>query len=881
MTIQSFSQAGVQVSHQDQKPAPGSLGSTGNLRFKPKQGGTPRISRFGVLRARIENLLARLKIAVSWVSKEIRAQRKAVIQSRANSLRIASLLGALTAQANDSKAQRGIARELVQICKRIGKDKHAAGEGLSVLLGRGGKALSAHLSALNDVDLHALRLGVLGQPGIREKVLAQVESFGKQGEFKDQAEAILSEIKGIVDQQLAVNVVHGPLAELDRALSPVSVDGTTQPVDGQELADKLIKLSGALAMVDASNKLFRLSSNEGVMEKCETPEQNPQGQSMLEVYLGSLSRDRALELFAAFRADKLVEADQALSQGVGETEKKQALAMLESLRTALGREMQARANWEEIAARVDLARSGDDRNLAIRVLCDTDALLAETEQVYGWVPKDMNEYARNVIGHAQEVLRDVKNNPNGPLNEASLRRLDPASLEKLRQAARLHDLGLQLDASADAAQRRVLALGWQTVQGMNDVFQAMTGDSVDVRALVLKLRELSRVEALRIQELNALGLNGPGMEELGDLAEQAVDELRRAATPEQWRAMQSGMFELKRQEEEFARVEQALGEVVEYARVEQPLDKSVSVDDYKVGGQQIMAQIGTTRRLLSSMSGALEEAFRPQRMGGLSSRPRPLAVSALPDAFYQALQTQYEVAYDPRKGTVAVLLTDSVRAQTVPQLEETPDVKEHLPKTLNLSVNGVQQAYTASHQFIADTLSRPCATFSVRGAGANGQLLSFTWPSFAEMDKETRSRVLEEAVDALGQVAGPAFEALSRIMNQQIYAGLLNGVTNLGPGGPYRLDSGSALRPYGGQNLHCDVVRDDDGSFTIGFRARISLVHGGDVLEGGDVPRYALLNKEVSWAEVEFTLKASPDGLRFDMVGLPQFRHHLDVVGFV
>lgn len=884
MTIQSFSQAGVQVSHQGQKPAPGSLGSTGNLRFKLKQGGTPRIGRFDVLRSRIGNLLARLKVAVSRATQEIRAQRKAVIQSRADSLRIGSLLGRLTASAKDGKAQRRIARELVQLCKQINKDRPAAGDGLGVLSGTKRQALSAHLYALNDVDLHALRLGALGQPGMRDKVLAQVESFEKQGDcLKEQAEAILSQIKAAVDQRLAESALGGPLAELDRALSPAAADGTIPPVNGQELADKLIKLSSVLAMVDESDQSFRLSRREDIMQECEAPQRSPRVRSMLDVYLGTLSRDDVQGLGAAFRADKLEAAQQALAQVGAEAESKQALAMLESLRAAVGSEMQARAAWEGIAARVDLARSSGDRDLAYQALCDTDALLAETEQAYGWVSKDMAEYARNVVGHARETLRDVKNNPNGPLNDASLRRLDPASLEGLRRSARLHALGLQLEASADAAQRRVLALGWQTVQGMNDVFQAMSGDPVDMAMYMQKLRELSRVEALRLQELNALRLDGSGSEKLEDLARLAVEELRRGLTPVQRQTLLSNMLQLKRQEEEFARAGQAVGDIVDYALVEQPaLGESISVDDYKVGGRQISMQLDTTRRLLSSMFDALDEAFRLQGAGGPSSSSMSSGAGTLPDAFYYALQTQYEVAYDPQKKEAAVLTTDSARACLAPGLVKTPDPSAHIREEVTLPVGGAQKTFAVSRQFIADTVTRPSATFSVRGTGADGQLLSFTWPNYAGMDGETRKRLVGEAMDVLDQVAGPALEALTRMLNQQIYAGLLESVPKLGLDGPFRLEDGSVCTgPGGGQELHYDVVRDADGEFTIEFRARISPVNSGSTMSADGTEKYAMFNGEVSWVEAGFTLRASADGLQFNMVGLPQFRHHLEVVGFV
>lgn len=859
MTIQSFGQAGVQVSHQDQKPAPGSLGSTGNLRFKPKQGGTPRISRFGVLRARIGNLLARLKIAVSWVSKEIRAQRKAVIQSRANSLRIASLLGALTAPAGDGKAR--IVQGLAQICKQINKNEDLKGGNLDSMLG-GREALSIHLRQLSDMDLHALRDGVLSHLDFREEILTEM------GALREQAGKILNQIKTAADQRIAKDVVQAPLSELDKLLSPLPVDGQIPPVDGQALAEKLIIFSNSLAMVQTTNKSFELSENNGVVVELNAGEDTPQSLSMLESYLGSLPQDQVQELLAAFNSSKLEEAEQALAQLTSEPEQKQALAMLESIRRAFEREIieRSRESWVNVELALYQAEYSGSRAAVSEALCKLNAVLVETEQTYGWLPKAMVEETKMWFKDGLEKFRDVKNNPNGPLNEASLRRLDDVSVGNLRHATRLHSLGLQLEAPTDAGQRRIQALGWQTVESMKNVFQAMTGESLDITVFLQKVRDLSGVEVLRVRELKALGFDDSDVNEFEEFGRLALEELQRAVDPEQLGAVQSHMFQLKRQAEEFARIEKALVEVV-------------SLADYKVGGQQIMAQLGATKQLLRSMSGALEEAFNLQNADSVPSESASLDASTLPDAFYRVLQTQYGVAYDPQEGKAAVLLTDSVRALMVPRLEIIPNANSsgHIPKKITLPVNGIEKTFTVSHQFFNDAIDRPDTYFSVRGVAPDGQLLSFTWPYFTKMDTDDRIRCLGSAMNVFDQIAGPALEALTRIVNQQIYPGILEGEILMGQNAPFRLADGTICSAFGAQKLHFEFISNVDDSFSLAIRARAN-AGLGEIRQADGKKLFVRYDSETSWTETEYTLKVSSDGLRIEVEGLPQFRYHLDVV---
>lgn len=109
MTIQTPTQTGARILPL-QKYAPGPLGAVGKLRYMPQQRGTAPVGR---ARAFLHDSFPEdLRLSVGGDSAKARARLERCMEVRENSRRIGSLLGSLSAPANDARALSRIAKEL-------------------------------------------------------------------------------------------------------------------------------------------------------------------------------------------------------------------------------------------------------------------------------------------------------------------------------------------------------------------------------------------------------------------------------------------------------------------------------------------------------------------------------------------------------------------------------------------------------------------------------------------------------------------------------------------------------------------------------------------------------------------------------------------------
>jgi hypothetical protein len=212
-----------------------------------------------------------------------------------------------------------------------------------------------------------------------------------------------------------------------------------------------------------------------------------------------------------------------------------------------------------------------------------------------------------------------------------------------------------------------------------------------------------------------------------------------------------------------------------------------------------------------------------------------------------------------------------MRARLAPHLEEPVNVSVHPTHTVTLPVRGTDTEFSVSSSFFKDGVERPSISLSVRGPGLDGSVVRSSWPDGVPQDR--RGEAMGEALDALTRIAGPAAEPLTRLMNQQLGAGILKGLQDMEQDSPFKLEDGSVVMPVGSGRFHFDVERSEDGSFRIGAVMTIP-VKDAVGLDRNGVGMPVAMDPSVSWAQVRVVLSVSPDGQQVRMSEPPQFRHH-------
>lgn len=567
----------------------------------------------------------------------------------------------------------------------------------------------------------------------------------------------------------------------------------------------------------------------------------------------------------------------------------QAFVMLDHLRASLAGRIRAQflPELRQLHAWLAQAVNAQDRLSAAKALCILNAVVNRSRQAYGPLPEEMAEDVRMLARSSLSLFRDAEQNPQGPLNAASLRGLDDFVFACLRKASHLHSLGLELDLeAADAvARNRVGALGWKAVEHAMDVFWTLARETVDVPLLIRQLRNLSGLELQRVQRLTDLGQfagGGPGPGERWSLIR---------------RTCQLAMEELSRSPPHFLVVRNALRHVKMLQGLEGVFGKiasrlaSVPVHkDYRCGSLDIMPQLLTTRYLLTGMSNAMEQQLRDLvsdsppcdatmgRYVDLLIRTAANRVAIIQSAtLYQAVREQYGVAYDTAADRAWVPVADTVRAKMVTSLEMLPCTGSQDSRLCTLPVERAAKTFAMDRAFYEGAIERRKINVSVRGTDEEGRPVQFTWPG--RIARQGDLRLMGGALDALARVARSSAGPLMRLMDlERASAVLKHGLQAMGLDSPFRLADGTVLLPEGDDHLEFEVVRNEDGSFLLVTVHRITCNHS---LEGVRPDRTAVtvtMNPlTVSWAEVSFTLRVSPDAQHARVVGLPQFRHRFDV----
>lgn len=403
MNVQPTSQTTAQSLHL-QAFAPGPLGTVGNQRFQPEQGGTARASRRAVPTG-LRSAWARLKFRFNRAPAEVREQHDNMIQWRDNSRRIGNMLGLLTAGRKDARAQARVIRELEQLA--------ALAQGDLANLPGATQALLFYVGELTRVDLLALRNGVLGHRTARAIVLDQVSR-----NLNAQAAGVLNQISSAVSQRLAQGIMQEPLHQLRAMMLDAPV------VLAKDLAKLLITLG---------------------------PEQE-----MLRIYLRSLPQAELRNLSLVFKLPTMVSTREVIGRIDNELEKEQALNALAGIQQSVEHEIHTRLQPLMNTLNEALLQAGltKDQFAASRQLLNLASLVEETQLTYGCLPGESALAVRRLIFKSLPIFQDDPKYRYRMVNAASLSKLDDATLQNLREAAwHLSRYGLVLDVANETSWR--------------------------------------------------------------------------------------------------------------------------------------------------------------------------------------------------------------------------------------------------------------------------------------------------------------------------------------------------------------------------------------------------------------------------------------------
>lgn len=406
---------------------PCALGLNGNLQFTVREDAATPASRVGVLLPEMRRSLtdgeADLNAYSIHDSIVARAQRQRSVEARVTGRLIGGLLGSLTAKVNErgdfvnhNDCSR-IARALIELSLRSRSGDLDSLEGVKC-------CLDTYLEELRGLDLAALTGGVLTNTKARNAVLDRI-SICPDDALRRKASHALMNIAEAVDRREVRRVVHEPLCKVVDLLA-------SSPVDARELCAQLMKVSDGA-------QLMNVSEDEG----------------RLNHYFRSLSADELKNLRSAVMPESLNRVRQILSRMIVHAENEdyigdQAFAVWVQVSKSFESEFCVRSYEilmkDEMTMRLNMASFSGDQHEACRLLHELSVGASQILAVFGQLHSHSIVYLQESIERAMDILRDNQNNPAGPLNGHSLRKLDDDMRANLNTAAEvLRNFGLEIE----------------------------------------------------------------------------------------------------------------------------------------------------------------------------------------------------------------------------------------------------------------------------------------------------------------------------------------------------------------------------------------------------------------------------------------------------
>ncbi|WP_394065557.1 hypothetical protein [Alcaligenes sp. WGS1538] len=326
---------------------------------------------------------------------EARAQRRERVEVsneiRATSRLIGNLLGSLTIPDEFAK------HEFRPIHALMALNLPLAGDWYSL---KGAKyCLNTYLDELTERDLLALSSGVLRREGYCDFMLRCI-STRPDDASRMQVSRLLGDIAEAVNQRVLRYTVHEPLT---RIVELLAVD----PVNEQDLHTRLLMLTDDWIT--------------------------------MKRYCESLSTDEFKALLGALQPQNLKTVPKALLKAHSFKELKSALDWEFNYRRA---PLSLRVEQQNL----DRAWRAGNRLAVSEALYRLSLAVEETCQVWEVLPDKTMKCVQQLVERSMDLFRDRQNNPEGPLNGHSLRKLDENIRANFGAAGPvLRSFGLELD----------------------------------------------------------------------------------------------------------------------------------------------------------------------------------------------------------------------------------------------------------------------------------------------------------------------------------------------------------------------------------------------------------------------------------------------------
>lgn len=169
-------------------------------------------------------------------------------------------------------------------------------------------------------------------------------------------------------------------------------------------------------------------------------------------------------------------------------------------------------------------------------------------------------------------------------------------------------------------------------------------------------------------------------------------------------------------------------------------------------------------------------------------------------------------------------------------------------------------------QFYLDAVQRPSVSFSFCKAGREQDVTRYA-PEHGHPAIAPPGSALNEALRRLYEMAGDRAVTLTRIMSQQLAAGLITALAGLGTRSPVTLEDGDCFLPGGPGSLHFDLQMQDDASFHIFVSISFRNMETGTRLVHPDAgPQSMALLPALSRFTASFGMVLQPDGQALRMM---------------
>jgi hypothetical protein len=469
-----------------------------------------------------------------------------------------------------------------------------------------------------------------------------------------------------------------------------------------------------------------------------------------------------------------------------------------------------------------------------------------------------------VMGQSVSMLHSADDGKE-TIGPAGLRQLSNSAIADLRRAVAQGGLDIELkdEYLVPELQSRSEPFAQQVRQGLHRLIRVLAEQPVRQDDLVRALAAATQAAMRHIRRLSDLGDEVAGSDALADYAvaqvEQAVAALRDDALLRSSAAAVGQYVGVLQQVLQTSRNDVANFDDEEALPSADPLLHALNM--LSIAGMLLHAVATTLDPACQTEVPEVGGAVAADKLGAKG----PAAFAAANAAAFAAAFGIRLPAGSSRRSPLAV---DRMQAASLHEaLTFMPDQESGslVPMDVGLLGNASRNIRVDS-QFYLDAVQRPSVSFSFCKAGREQDVTRYA-PEHGHPAITPPGSALGEALWRLYEMAGDRAVTLTRIMNQQLAAGLITALAGLGTRSPVTLDDGDCFLPGGPGSLDFDLQMQDDASFhilaSISFR---DMETGTRLVHPAAAPQSMTLVPALSHFTASFGMVLQPDGQALRMI---------------